>query len=111
MELLSSIFTNAMLFTILVKMTPILFAAIGGAFTQQGNILNIGLEGMMLVGAFAAIAIGAPTGPAGWAIWLAWVRARFLGWCSPGAGCCSKLAFSWAGLGVTFLAVVLPCSL
>ncbi len=43
---------------VLLKMTPLLFAAIGGAFTQQADILNIGLEGMMLIAAFTAIAAG-----------------------------------------------------
>lgn len=42
---------------------PILLAAIGGGFTQVGGILNIGLEGMMLMSAFAGIAVGATANP------------------------------------------------
>lgn len=57
-DVLSQIFTAATLAVILMKVAPILLAAIGGAFTQQGNILNIGLEGMMLIGAFTAISVG-----------------------------------------------------
>ena len=49
------------LFTILLDTVPILLAALGGAFTQKANILNIALEGMMLMGAFTAIAFGALT--------------------------------------------------
>lgn len=63
MDILSQIFTASMLAVILLKVTPILLAAIGGAFTQTGNILNIGLEGMMLMGAFTAVAVGAITNP------------------------------------------------
>ncbi len=37
--------------------TPILLAALGAVFTQQANILNIGLEGIMLLGAFTAVAV------------------------------------------------------
>jgi ABC-type uncharacterized transport system permease subunit len=52
------IFTATTLAVILIKVAPLLLSAIGGAITQQGNILNIGLEGMMLIGAFAAVAVG-----------------------------------------------------
>jgi len=34
--------------------TPILFAALGDIFTQRSGILNLGLEGIMLMGALAA---------------------------------------------------------
>jgi len=51
----------AILAVLLLKVTPILLAAIGGSFTQTGNVLNIGLEGMMLIGAFAAVTVGSLT--------------------------------------------------
>lgn len=60
-SVLGAIFSATTLFVILMKVAPILFASIGGAFTQQGDILNIGLEGNMLIGAFAAIWIGSST--------------------------------------------------
>jgi ABC-type uncharacterized transport system permease subunit len=41
--------------------TPILLAGLGCVFTQQANILNIAMEGMMLAAAFFAIAVGATT--------------------------------------------------
>ncbi|MFH8252571.1 ABC transporter permease [Microbacterium sp. B2969] len=62
-EILTQILTVGTLAVILAKTTPILLAAIGGGLTQVGNILNIGLEGLMLIGAFAAVAVGAVTNP------------------------------------------------
>ena len=37
--------------------TPLIFAALGGLLTYQAGILNIALDGFMIVGAFAAIAV------------------------------------------------------
>jgi simple sugar transport system permease protein len=37
-------------------MTPLLFAAAGGLFTELSGMLNIALEGLLLTGAFAALA-------------------------------------------------------
>lgn len=42
--------------------TPILLAALGAVITQQANILNIGIEGIMLIGAFTAVVVSYFTG-------------------------------------------------
>jgi simple sugar transport system permease protein len=50
------------LHTTIAMMTPILWAALGGLFTQLGGMLNIGLEGMMLISAFSSLYTAANTG-------------------------------------------------
>ena len=42
--------------------TPLLFATIGELITEKAGVLNLGVEGMMLVGALAGFAVSFITG-------------------------------------------------
>ena len=62
---------SLLLASVFEQSTPILLAALAAMITLRANILNVAVEGMMLVAAFTAIAIGNLTGSA----WLAFFSA------------------------------------
>lgn len=72
---LSSINPVLLIASLMVAATPILLAAIGELVTEKAGVLNLGVEGMMIVGAICGFAVSVETG----SVWLGFLAAAFGG--------------------------------
>ncbi|MBI4761963.1 MAG: ABC transporter permease [Chloroflexota bacterium] len=77
--MISDLFSVTVLIGILASgirlATPYLYAAIGETFSQKSGVLNLGVEGQMLLGAFAAFYVSLNTG----SLWLGLLTAMLVG--------------------------------
>jgi ABC-type uncharacterized transport system permease subunit len=89
---------------ILLDTSPILLAALGGAYTQRANILNVALDGMMLMGAFTAIAVGAASDSIVLALGIAIGAGMALSLIFGSVSLALKANFIVAGIGINLLA-------
>lgn len=61
---LSNLFDSALVESVMRALIPILLAAFGGLICERAGVFNIGLEGMMLIGCFGAVAASFASGNA-----------------------------------------------
>jgi ABC-type uncharacterized transport system permease subunit len=75
-SIISSIFPYAIAFTI-----PLLITALGGLFSERSGVVNIGLEGLMVVGSFTGALVIAMLEKSlpGYAIWIGLLAAMVAG--------------------------------
>lgn len=83
--------TQAILLTIATAATPLLIAALGELVTERSGVLNLGVEGMMVMGAVTGFAVAYTTGNA----WLGMFAAILAG---------AALALLFAFLTLTLVA-------
>jgi ABC-type uncharacterized transport system permease subunit len=75
---LTQVWNASLIAQMLVFATPLTFAAIGGMFSERSGVVNIGLEGMMLMGAFWGIWGADKTGSWVWGVIIAAVSGGLL---------------------------------
>ena len=65
-DILSTVFLASLLSGGVITAVPLVFAGLGEAISERAGVLNVGLEGMMLSGAYVAFATALSTG----SVWL-----------------------------------------
>lgn len=90
---------------------PLIFTAIGGVFSERTGVVNIGLEGLMVFGAFTSIVFTLSFGDAlgSWTPWLAIVAAMVVGMLFSLLHAVASITFradqTVSGVALNFLAV------
>jgi len=74
------IFISSVLGTTLRMATPLLFCALAGLISERSGVVDIGLEGKMLLAAFAAATAGVATGSLVLALFVALIVALAASW-------------------------------
>ena len=72
---------NILIPNLMFYSAPLIFAALGGVFSERSGVVNIGLEGQMIVGAFVAIVFNLSYADSlgGSTPWIALLVAMFVG--------------------------------
>ncbi|MEY8523103.1 ABC transporter permease [Lachnospiraceae bacterium 38-10] len=103
----SNIINVSLIYATFRASTPIIYAALCAAITQQANILNIGTEGIMLMGAFTAVVVSYTTGSWVFGVLVAMLGGMFMAWIIAVGHIKYRADNCAIGMGVNLLAIAL----
>lgn len=103
----SNIINVSLIYATFRASTPIIYAALCAAITQQANILNIGTEGIMLMGAFTAVVVSYTTGSWVLGVLVAMLGGMFMAWIIAVGHIKYRADNCAIGMGVNLLAIAL----
>lgn len=98
---------NNILYDMVYHSTPIILAVLGGLFAHKANVLNIGLEGMMLMGAFSSTLFVLITGNLWLGILISILLTLVLGFIFSFLGVTMKSNFIITGFGINIFVAAL----
>jgi simple sugar transport system permease protein len=101
MNLLDSTLWLAVLAGMLRAATPVIYAAVGETINERSGVVNLGIEGLMLIGAYAAVTVQLAFGNSMIAIGCAGLLAALVGFLH--ATFCVKLRTNQVVTGLVFL--------
>src|SRR5688500_15509786 len=100
--LLNQAFLTTLLFGAVTAGVPLLLAGLGEQISEKAGVLNIGIEGMMLLGAYCGFLVAYNTG----SIWLG-----FLGGAGGGLVLAAAMAFLCVRLGLNQIVIGIALTL
>lgn len=103
MTLMKELFSMAMLLSTIRMAIPLIFGSVGGTICERSGIVNLGIEGMMLAGAFGAVAGTYATGSPWLGIIAAIIAGGFFGYLHALLCVKFKTNQSVSGIGINIL--------
>ncbi|MDQ2991898.1 MAG: ABC transporter permease [Candidatus Eremiobacteraeota bacterium] len=97
-----SVIVTLLVLTI-VKSVPIIYAALGGVISERSGVINIGLEGMMVAGAFSAVSVSYATGSPIFGLVAGVIAGAAIGWLLGIAATKFKVDQIVAGIGINLI--------
>lgn len=100
----TSAFVLTLITLTLIKAAPIVYAALGGVISERSGVINIGLEGMMIGGAFTAVVFTGISGSPVVGLIAGIAAGAFLGFVLGAAATVFKVDQIVAGTGINLVA-------